>query len=287
MSSSKIYHDDAYLQLLRRVLREGVKTDDRTGVGTLSTFGEMIRFDVSERVPILTSKAIHLKSVVHELLWFIAGDTNVRYLQDNGVSIWNEWADENGDLGPVYGAQWRRWEYNDRVSAEQLESGVIAGNRFDQLKWLIEEIRKNPNSRRLMLSAWNAPVVWSGKMALPPCHYAFQVKITGLDMSLMWSQRSVDTFLGLPFNIASYAILLYMIASVTGYRPKYLIGSLGDTHIYLNHVEQVKEQLRRDPPASPRLWVNPNVGEVWDFKFEDVAVLEYDHLPVIRAPIAV
>lgn len=277
-------HDEVYLNLLDDILTNGIDKEDRTGTGTRSVFGRMLEFDVSEYFPLLTTKKLHLKSIVHELLWFISGNTNIKYLTDNGVTIWNEWADKNGDLGEIYGAQWRRWKTGKK---KYVHSDEAIDDTFDQLSRVIQEIRENPNSRRLLVNAWNAPLVWSGEMALPPCHFCWQLIVEGDKLSLMWSQRSIDCFLGLSYNIASYGILLYMIASITGYKPHRLIGSLGDVHIYNNHMEQVKEQLSRSPLISPRLWVNPEIKEIDDFKYDDIKILDYNSHPKIVAPIAV
>lgn len=277
-------HDEVYLNLLDDILTNGIDKEDRTGTGTRSVFGRMLEFDVSEYFPLLTTKKLHLKSIVHELLWFISGNTNIKYLTDNGVTIWNEWADKNGDLGPVYGEQWRKWKTGKK---KYIRSDEAIDDTFDQLSRVIQEIRENPNSRRLLVNAWNAPLVWSGEMALPPCHFCFQFLVEGDKLSLMWSQRSVDCFLGLPYNIASYGILLYMVASITGYKPHRLIGSLGDVHIYNNHMAQVKEQLSRSPLISPKLWINPEIKEIDDFKYEDVKILGYNSHSTIKAEISV
>lgn len=266
-------HDYLYLDLLKKILNEGITKTDRTGTGTISIFGHMMKYDVSKYIPVLTTKQLHTKSIIHELLWFISGNTNIKYLQENGVKIWDDWADENGNLGPVYGEQWRNWKTEDST--------------IDQLQLVINEIKNNPHSRRLLISSWNAPLIWSGKMKLPPCHFAMQFILENGTISLMWSQRSVDTMLGLPFNMASYAIFLHMIGSITGYKPKNLICSLGDTHIYLNHLEQVKLQLSRIPFQSPTLWINPNIKNINDFKFDDIKIGEYNSHDRIKAPIAV
>ena len=278
------YHDLPYLRLLEDILRNGIRKPNRTGIDTISVFGRMIEFDVSERVPVLTTKRLHLKSIIHELLWFLKGDTNIAYLKENGVSIWDEWADEDGDLGPVYGAQWRKWPTGKKVWISSSESEP---EYLDQIVTVINELKTNPNSRRLMVNAWNAPVVWSGEMALPPCHYGFQLIVEGDRLSLMWNQRSVDCAVGLPFNIASYCILLYMIAQVTGYKPHRLIGSLGDVHIYENHVEGVAKQLSRTPYPSPSLSINALVKDIDDFTFADIEILDYVAHPSIKLDIAV
>jgi thymidylate synthase len=270
-------HDKIYHNLLEDILVNGIQKGDRTGTGTISVFGRMLDFDVSETVPFITTKKLHIKSIIHELLWFISGETNITYLQDNGVKIWNEWAREDGELGPVYGKQWRDWSYNGKHDLESI----------DQLQTVINEIKTNPNSRRLLVNAWNAPLIWNGEMALPPCHYAYQFIVEEDNLSLKWDQRSVDTFLGLPFNIASYTILLYMVASLTGLKPKRLIGSLGDCHIYNNHSEQVKEQLLRESFDPPKLWVNPWRETIDDFEYDDIQLLDYESSAMIKAPIAV
>ncbi|MFO1103847.1 MAG: thymidylate synthase [Methylocystis sp.] len=264
-----------YLDLLDKILREGLRKDDRTGVGTLSLFGHQMRFDLSRGFPLVTTKRVHLKSVIHELLWFLRGETNVAYLRENGVTIWDEWADEDGELGPVYGAQWRRWPAN--------------GGEIDQLANVVEEIRRNPFSRRLIVSAWNPAAV--DRMALPPCHCLFQFHVAevggGKRLSCQLYQRSADVFLGVPFNIASYALLTHMVAQVTGCVPGDFIHSFGDVHLYLNHVEQARLQLSREPKPLPRLKLNPAVRSLFDFRYEDVSVENYDSWPAIAAPIAV
>ena len=237
-----------YLNLLDRILRDGVQKDDRTGTGTLSVFGHQMRFDLSEGFPLLTTKKLHTKSIIYELLWFLKGDTNVRYLQDHGVRIWNEWADENGDLGPVYGHQWRSWPDYD--------GGVI-----DQIEYVLNQIRTNPNSRRMIVSAWNVAEV--NKMALPPCHTLFQFYVCNGRLSLQLYQRSADTFLGVPFNIASYALLTMMMAQVTGLEPGEFVHTTGDTHLYLNHLEQARLQLTREPRPLPKMQLNPDVKSLY------------------------
>ena len=261
------YHD-----LLHRILDEGALKGDRTGTGTRSVFGHLLRFDLSEGFPMVTTKKLHLKSIVHELLWFLAGDTNVRYLQDNRVRIWNDWADEAGDLGPVYGKQWRSWTKPD-------------GGTVDQISWVIDEIKRNPNSRRLIVSAWNVGEL--DDMALMPCHCLFQFYVADGKLSCQLYQRSADVFLGVPFNIASYALLTQMIAQVTGLQPGEFVHSFGDTHLYLNHLEQAREQLTREPLPLPKLWLNPEVKSIFDFKFEDIRVDGYEAHPHISAPVAV
>ena len=261
-----------YLNLLDRILREGVQKDDRTGTGTLSVFGHQMRFDLSEGFPLLTTKKLHTKSIIYELLWFLKGDTNVRYLQEHGVRIWNEWADENGDLGPVYGHQWRSWPDYD--------GGVI-----DQIEYVVNQIKTNPNSRRMIVSAWNVAEV--NKMALPPCHTLFQFYVCNGRLSLQLYQRSADTFLGVPFNIASYALLTMMMAQVTGLEPGDFVHTTGDTHLYLNHLEQARLQLTREPRPLPTMRLNPDVKSLYDFKFEDFELVGYDPWPHIKAEVSV
>ncbi|MFH3478496.1 thymidylate synthase [Xanthobacter variabilis] len=261
-----------YLDLLKRILHEGARKDDRTGTGTLSVFGHQMRFRLDEGFPLVTTKKLHLKSIVHELLWFLAGDTNIRYLKDHGVSIWDEWADANGDLGPVYGHQWRSWP--------NPEGGVI-----DQIAQVVADIRRNPDSRRLIVTAWNPADV--PKMALPPCHCLFQFAVAEGKLSCQLYQRSADVFLGVPFNIASYALLTHMVAQVCGLKAGDFIHTLGDAHLYLNHFDQAREQLTRKPRALPRLELNPEVSDLFAFRFEDVHFAGYDPHPSIRAPVAV
>ena len=261
-----------YLDLLNEIMSKGTDKADRTGTGTRSIFGHQMRFDLSEGFPLLTTKKVHLKSIIYELLWFIAGDTNVKYLQDHGVTIWNEWADEDGDLGPVYGHQWRSWPTPD-------------GRSIDQLSNVIETIKNNPDSRRMIVTAWNPGEV--DDMALPPCHCLFQFYVANGKLSCQLYQRSADTFLGLPFNIASYSLLTMMIAQVCGLEPGEFIHTTGDTHIYLNHFKQVATQLSREPRQLPRMYLNPNVKSVFDFKYEDFALEEYNPWPKIEAPVAV
>lgn len=261
-----------YLDLLDHVLNNGVDRGDRTGTGTRGVFGWQMRFDLSQGFPVLTTKKLHLKSIIHELLWFLAGDTNIKYLKDNGVSIWDEWADENGDLGPVYGSQWRSWPTPD-------------GGSIDQIANVVHEIRKNPNSRRLIVSAWNPAEV--DAMALPPCHCLFQFHVANGRLSCQLYQRSADIFLGVPFNIASYALLTMMVAQVTGLKPGEFIHTLGDAHLYSNHFDQAREQLTRTPKSLPTMQMNPDVSDLFAFKFSDFTLENYVADPTIRAPIAV
>ena len=267
-----------YLDLLARVLERGDEKPDRTGTGTISRFGDQLRFDLAAGFPLVTTKRVHLKSIIHELLWFISGDTNVRYLRDNGVTIWDEWADENGDLGPVYGAQWRSWSLPAGAAGEQPV-------RIDQLADVVQEIRANPNSRRLLVSAWNVAAI--PEMKLPPCHMLYQFNVARGRLSCGMYQRSCDLFLGLPFNIASYALLTMMIAQVTQLEPGELVISLGDAHIYSNHVEQVRIQLEREPRALPTMRIDPSVKRLDDFQYADFHIEGYDPHPRITAPIAV
>ena len=261
-----------YLDLLNRIMTEGAVKHDRTGVGTKSVFGHQMRFDLSAGFPLLTTKKVHLKSIIYELLWFISGNTNIGYLKEHGVTIWDEWADENGDLGPVYGYQWRSWNSS-------------SGKAVDQLSQVIDTIRRNPDSRRMLVTAWNPSEV--DKMALPPCHCLFQFYVADGKLSCQLYQRSADTFLGVPFNIASYALLTMMIAQVCGLKPGEFIHTTGDTHIYLNHFEQVREQLSREPRPLPRMIINPEVKSIFDFKYEDFTLEGYDPWPAIKAPVAV
>lgn len=261
-----------YLNLLNRILAEGTQKGDRTGTGTLSIFGHQMRFDLRDGFPLLTTKKLHLKSIIYELLWFLRGDTNVRYLQEHGVRIWNEWADENGELGPVYGHQWRSWpDYK--------------GGTIDQIKNVVDMIKHNPDSRRMMVTAWNPAEV--DDMALPPCHCLFQFYVADGRLSLQLYQRSADSFLGVPFNIASYALLLQMIAQVTGLEAGEFIHTTGDTHLYLNHLEQAKIQLTREPRTLPKMKINPDVKDIFDFKYEDFELIGYDPLPHIPGVVAV
>ena len=261
-----------YLDLLNRILTEGTQKGDRTGTGTLSIFGHQMRFDLRDGFPLLTTKKLHLKSIIYELLWFLRGDTNVRYLQEHGVRIWNEWADENGELGPVYGHQWRSWpDYK--------------GGTIDQIKNVVDMIKHNPDSRRMLVTAWNPAEVED--MALPPCHCLFQFYVADGRLSLQLYQRSADSFLGVPFNIASYALLLQMIAQVTGLEAGEFIHTTGDTHLYLNHLEQAKLQLTREPRTLPKMKINPDVKDIFDFKYEDFELIGYDPLPHIPGVVAV
>lgn len=258
-----------YLDMLRYVLENGVDKMDRTGVGTRSVFGQQMRFDLSRGFPLMTTKKMHLKSIIHELLWFIKGDTNVKYLQDNGVRIWNEWADENGDLGPIYGSQWRNWN----------------GEGIDQLAQVVDKLKNNPNDRRMIVSAWNVSKI--PEMHLPPCHMMFQFYVANGKLSCMLYQRSCDMFLGVPFNIASYALLTMMLAQVCNLEPGEFVHTLGDTYIYHNHFEQVKEQLRREPLPLPTMRLNPQVKDINDFKYEDFTLENYECYGAIKAQVAV
>lgn len=261
------YHD-----LLERILADGAEKTDRTGTGTLSVFGHQMRFDLADGFPLVTTKKLHVKSIIHELLWFLAGDTNIKYLNDHGVRIWDEWADENGDLGPVYGRQWRSWPAPD-------------GGAIDQMAKVVEMIRRSPDSRRLIVSAWNPADV--DKMALPPCHCLFQFYVAKGRLSCQLYQRSTDTFLGLPFNIASYALLTLMVAQVTGLKPGEFIHTSGDTHLYLNHIEQARLQLSRAPRALPVMKLNPQAKDLFNFRYEDFTLEGYDPHPHIKAEVAV
>ena len=261
-----------YLDLLDRILTEGVKKEDRTGTGTISVFGNQMRFNLVEGFPLLTTKKLHLKSIIYELLWFLRGDTNINYLKDHGVSIWDEWADENGELGPVYGHQWRSWPDEN-------------GGTIDQIQNVVNQIKNNPDSRRMIVSAWNVAEV--ERMALPPCHTMFQFYVANGRLSLQLYQRSADTFLGVPFNIASYALLLQLMAQVTGLKAGDFIHTTGDTHLYLNHIEQAKLQLTRAPRPLPRMVINPDVKDIFDFKYEDFQLEGYDPWPHIKAAVSV
>jgi thymidylate synthase len=261
-----------YLNLLDRILTEGTKKEDRTGTGTISVFGHQMRFNLEEGFPCLTTKKLHLKSIIHELLWFLAGDTNVKYLQENGVRIWNEWADEDGDLGHIYGYQWRSWpDYK--------------GGHIDQISEVVETLKKNPDSRRIIVNAWNVADIEN--MNLPPCHAMFQFYVADGRLSLQLYQRSADCFLGIPFNIASYSLLLLMMAQVTGLKAGDFVHTLGDAHLYLNHIEQAKLQLTREPYALPKMRINPEVKDIFSFKFEDFSLEEYTAHPHIKAEVSV
>ena len=261
-----------YLNLMQHVLQHGIDKSDRTGTGTRSVFGYQMRFDLQAGFPLVTTKKLHLRSIIHELLWFLRGDTNIQYLKDNGVSIWNEWADENGNLGPVYGAQWRTWEGKD-------------GKVVDQIVEVVEQIKKNPDSRRLIVSAWNAAEI--PNMALAPCHALFQFYVADGKLSLQLYQRSADVFLGVPFNIASYALLCMMVAQVCGLEVGDYVHTFGDVHIYNNHFEQVKLQLSREPRALPTIKLNPEIKDLFDFDFEDFTLENYNPHPGIKAPVAI
>lgn len=261
-----------YLNLLDRILTEGTKKTDRTGTGTISIFGNQMRFDMSKGFPLLTTKKLHLKSIIYELLWFLQGDTNVKYLQDHGVRIWNEWADENGELGPIYGHQWRSWPGHN-------------GEPIDQIKKVVEQIKNTPDSRRMIVSAWNVADI--DDMKLPPCHCFFQFYVADGKLSLQLYQRSADTFLGVPFNIASYALLLLMVAQVTGLEPGDFIHTTGDTHLYLNHIEQARLQLTRTPRPLPQMKLNPDVKDLFSFKYEDFQLEGYAPWPHIAAKVSV
>lgn len=261
-----------YLDLLYKIKEEGVIREDRTGTGTKSIFGYQMRFNMNDGFPLLTTKKLHLKSIIHELLWFLSGDTNIKYLQDNGVRIWNEWADENGDLGPVYGHQWRSWS-------------DYKGGTIDQIQQAVDLIKNNPNSRRILVSAWNPADI--DNMALPPCHCLFQFYVADGKLSLQLYQRSADVFLGVPFNIASYALLLQMMAQVTGLECGDFVHTTGDTHLYLNHLKQVDTQLMRTPRPLPKMKINPDVKDIFSFKYEDFELIDYNPWPHIKAEVSV
>lgn len=261
-----------YLDLINHILKEGVRKEDRTGTGTISVFGYQMRFDLEKGFPLITTKKVHLRSIIHELLWFLKGDTNIKYLKENKVSIWDEWADENGELGPVYGYQWRSWPDRD-------------GTSIDQIAQVIDQIKKNPDSRRLIVSAWNVADV--NKMALPPCHAFFQFYVAEGRLSCQLYQRSADVFLGVPFNIASYALLTMMVAQVTGLKPGEFVHSFGDTHLYLNHLDQAKLQVSRTPKPLPVMRINPEVKNITDFTYEDFSLEQYEPHPHIPAPVAI
>lgn len=261
-----------YLDLMQKILDEGVEKSDRTGTGTKSIFGHQMHFDLSEGFPLVTTKKIHLKSIIHELIWFLKGSTNIKYLKENGVSIWDEWADENGELGPVYGAQWRSWPNPGKEP-------------IDQIRNLIDGLKNDPDSRRHIVSGWNPILI--NQMALPPCHTLFQFYVANGNLSCQLYQRSADVFLGVPFNIASYALLTHMVAQVCELKPYRFVHTLGDAHLYLNHLDQANLQLTRDPKSLPRLKLNKEVKEISDFKYEDIEILDYEFHPLISAPIAV
>ncbi len=261
-----------YLDLMRHVLEHGTRKDDRTGTGTLSVFGWQMRYNLAEGFPLVTTKKCHLRSIIHELLWFLQGDTNIKYLKENGVSIWDEWADENGNLGPVYGHQWRSWPKPD-------------GGTIDQISEVVKTLKTNPDSRRIIVSAWN--VADLDKMALAPCHAFFQFYVADGKLSCQLYQRSADIFLGVPFNIASYALLTLMMAQVTGLKPGDFVHTLGDAHLYLNHLDQTREQLSREPRPLPTMTLNPDVKDIFGFRFEDFTLSGYDPHPAIKAPVAV
>lgn len=261
-----------YLDLMQHVLDNGTKKSDRTGTGTVSVFGHQLRFDLAQGFPLVTTKKVHLKSIIHELLWFLKGDTNIRYLKENGVSIWDEWADADGNLGPVYGKQWRSW-------------GAADGRTIDQITEVIDQIKRNPDSRRLIVSAWNVGEL--DKMALAPCHAFFQFYVVDGKLSCQLYQRSADIFLGVPFNIASYALLTMMMAQVCGLKPGDFVHTFGDAHLYLNHMEQTSLQLSREPRPLPTMRINPDVKNIFDFKYEDFVLEGYDPHPAIKAPVAV
>ena len=261
-----------YLDLMQHILDEGVSKTDRTGTGTLSLFGAQLRFDLQQGFPLLTTKKVHLKSIIHELLWFLKGDTNIAYLKQHGVTIWDEWADQQGELGPVYGYQWRSWPAPD-------------GRHIDQISNVLEEIRRNPDSRRLIVSAWNVADI--DRMALAPCHAFFQFYVVDGKLSCQLYQRSADFFLGVPFNIASYALLTMMVAQVSGLKPGDFVHTFGDCHLYLNHLDQAREQLSRQPKMLPRMVINPDVTNLFDFQYDDFSLVGYDPHPAIKAPVAV
>ncbi len=263
---------EPYLQLMRHVLENGVRKEDRTGTGTLSVFGYQMRYDLNAGFPLVTTKKVHLRSIIHELLWFLRGDTNIRYLRENGVTIWDEWADEKGDLGPIYGYQWRSWP-------------TPRGEHVDQIAQVVEQLRHNPDSRRIIVSAWN--VAQLDEMALPPCHTLFQFYVAEGRLSCQLYQRSADIFLGVPFNIASYSLLTLMMAQVTGLKPGEFIHTLGDAHLYLNHLEQARLQLSREPFPLPEMRINPAVKDLFDFRYKDFELVNYRCHPPIKAPVAV
>jgi thymidylate synthase len=263
---------DQYQSLVKQILDTGISKSDRTGTGTRSIFGHQMRFDLSQGFPLVTTKKVHIRSIIHELLWFLSGDSNIKYLRDNKVTIWDEWADSEGNLGPVYGVQWRSWQTAD-------------GQKIDQISQLIDQIKKNPNSRRLIVSGWNVGEL--EKMALPPCHAFFQFYVGDGKLSCQLYQRSADVFLGVPFNIASYALLVLMVAQVTGYKPGEFIHTLGDAHLYNNHLEQAKIQLTREPKQCPKMQINSEIKSIFDFKYDDFKLLGYDPHPAIKAEISI
>ena len=277
--------DKQYLELCRHILDNGVEKSDRTGTGTLSTFGYQMRFNLAEGFPLLTTKKLHWPSIAHELLWFLSGDTNTKYLRENGVRIWDEWADVNGDLGPVYGEQWRKWQPSKWEYVFEDGKEKLADNTIDQIAQVIEQIQTNPDSRRLLVNAWNVGEL--DEMALPPCHFAFQFYVANGRLSCQLYQRSGDVFLGVPFNIASYSLLTHMIAHVTGLEVGELVHTLGDAHIYSNHIEQVKTQLEREPRSLPSLNIKRNVSDIDDFTFDDFEIVGYDPHPHIAGKVAV
>jgi len=280
-----------YLKLLRHVKKHGTKKEDRTGTGTISVFGYQMRFDLSKGFPLVTTKKCHLRSIIHELLWFLKGDTNIKYLQDNKVTIWDDWADENGDLGPVYGYQWRSWEAFELIPAHNEGIEWIPDEykkiKIDQISIVIDKLKNNPDDRRIIVSAWNVADVESGEMALPPCHCLFQLYVADGKLSCLLYQRSCDLFLGVPFNIASYALLTMMLAQVCDLELGEFIWTGGDTHIYSNHQKQVNKQIRRKPYPLPTMRLNPDVKSIFDFKYEDFELVGYESHPHIKAPVAV
>lgn len=275
----------SYEALLKDVLKNGREKTDRTGTGTLSVTGRQVHYDLTKSFPLITTKKVYWKAIVHELLWFLQGNTNTKYLVDNGVTIWDEWADGNGDLGPVYGKQWRSWEKYELLQVEGQELPSLVVHEIDQISNVIDQIKKNPESRRLIVNAWNVSDI--DKMALPPCHMFFQFFVNGDELECLLYQRSADMFLGVPFNIASYALLTYMIAAQTGLKATKFIHTIGDAHIYLNHVDQVKEQLSRNVRKMPTIKLKEGVSSIFDYKYEDVELIGYNPHPTIKAPVAV
>ncbi len=261
-----------YLELMQEIIDSGAEKHDRTGTGTLSLFGRQLRFDLNEGFPVVTTKKLHLRSIIHELLWFLRGDTNIKYLHDNGVTIWDEWADDNGDLGPVYGYQWRSWPTAD-------------GGHIDQIQRVLDQLANNPDSRRILVSAWNVPFIED--MALPPCHTMFQFYVANGRLSCQLYQRSADYFLGVPFNIASYSLLTLMIAQVVGLQPGDFVHTFGDVHLYTNHLDQAREQLSRQPLALPQIRLNPDITDLFEFTYDDITLVDYQAHPAIKAPVAV